>query len=63
MTVSEDKEIKSKISKTLHDAFGWALTKDRALFERIFSNDDDFLSYFPDSKGTAIAITKIIFYY
>ena len=43
-----------EISKILHDAFGWALTKDRALFESIFANDDDFFSYFPDSKSTAI---------
>ena len=43
-----------EISKILHDAFGWALTKDRDLFESIFSNDDDFFSYFPDSQSTAI---------
>lgn len=43
-----------EISKILHDTFGWALTKDRALFESIFANDDDFFSYFPDSKSTAI---------
>ena len=43
----------NKIKKILHDAFGWALTKDRALFESIFTKDEDFFSYFPDSKSTA----------
>ena len=47
-------KIRQEISQILHDAFGWVLTKDRALFERIFVNDDDFFSYFPDSKSTAI---------
>ena len=54
MSSSNDSKTKSEISKILHDAFGWALTKDRALFESIFANDDDFFSYFPDSKSTAI---------
>ena len=46
---NEEKEI----HRILHSAFGWALTKDRALFESIFANDDDFFSIFPDSKSTA----------
>ncbi len=54
MKASNDTEIKIEIKKILHDAFGWALTKDRALFESIFAGDDDFFSYFPDSKSTAI---------
>jgi ketosteroid isomerase-like protein len=54
MTTSNDKEIKDEIKKILHDAFGWALTKDRALFESIFAGDDDYFSYFPDSKSTAV---------
>jgi ketosteroid isomerase-like protein len=41
-----------KISKVLHDSFGWALTKDRALFESIFTKDDDFFTYYPGSKST-----------
>ncbi len=51
-SINETK-IKQEIGKILHDAFGWALTKDRALFERIFAKDNDFFSYFPDSKSTA----------
>lgn len=54
MPSSNESKIESEISKILHDAFGWALTKDRALFENIFTNEDDFFSYFPDSKSTAI---------
>ena len=54
MTSSKANEIKKEINRILHDAFSWALTKDRALFESIFANDDDFFSIFPDSKGTAV---------
>ncbi|NPD89709.1 MAG: SnoaL-like domain-containing protein [Asgard group archaeon] len=54
MPTSNEIKAKQEISKILHDAFGWALTKDRALFESIFANDDDFFSIFPDSKSTAI---------
>jgi len=39
-----------EITKILHDSFGWALTKDRPLFESIFAKDDDFFTYFPDSS-------------
>jgi len=44
----------NEITKVLHAAFGWALTKDKALFENSFTNSDDFFSIFPDSKSTAI---------
>jgi len=43
-----------KIAKIIHDSFGWALTKDRALFENIFAQDDDFFTYYPDSKSTVV---------
>lgn len=46
-------EEESKIRRILHDAFGWALTKERALFESIFAKDDDFFSIFPNEKSTA----------
>jgi len=42
------------ITKIIHDSFGWALIKDRALFESIFAKDDDFFTYFPDSKSTVV---------
>ena len=42
----------SEIKRVLHDAFGWALTKDRALFESIFAKDEDFFTFYPDSKST-----------
>lgn len=54
MPTPKESKNEYEISKILHDAFGWALPKDRALFESIFANDDDFFSYFPDSKSTAI---------
>ena len=41
-----------EISRILHDAFGWALTKDRSLFESIFAKDDDFFTFYPDSNST-----------
>ena len=42
------------ISKILNDSFGWAFTKDRALFESIFAKDDNFFTYYPDSKSTVL---------
>jgi len=42
------------IRRILNDSFGWALTKDRALFESIFSNTDDFFTYYPDSNSTVV---------
>jgi hypothetical protein len=46
------------IKKILHDSFGWAKTKDRALFESIFAKDDDFFTYYPDSKSTVVGWTQ-----
>ena len=43
---------KEAITKIIHDSFGWASTKDRALFESIFANDDDFFTYYLNSKDT-----------
>ena len=43
-----------EITEILHDSFGWALTKDRALFESIFAKDDGFFTYYPDSESTVI---------
>jgi ketosteroid isomerase-like protein len=43
-----------QIIKALHDSFGWALTKDRTLFESVFAKDDDFFTYYPDSKSTVL---------
>jgi glyoxylase-like metal-dependent hydrolase (beta-lactamase superfamily II)/ketosteroid isomerase-like protein len=42
------------ITKVIHDSFAWALTKDRALFESLFAKDDDFFTYYPDSKSTVV---------
>jgi len=47
-----------QIAKIIHDSFGWALTKDRALFESIFAKDDDFFTYYPDSKSTVVGWKK-----
>jgi hypothetical protein len=43
-----------EIARIIHDSFGWALTKDRTLFESIFAKDDDFFTYYPDSKSTVV---------
>ena len=51
---SDAKNDEQQIMKALHDSFGWALTKDRALFESVFAKDDDFFTYFPDSKSTVL---------
>ena len=42
------------IRQTLHDSFGWALTKDRKLFESIFTHNNDFFTFYLDSKSTVI---------
>ena len=46
------------IKKIIHDSFGWAINKDRALFESIFARDDDFFTYYPDSKSTVVGWTQ-----
>lgn len=46
------------IKKILHDSFGWAKTKDRALFESIFTKNKDFFTYYPDSKSTVVGWTQ-----
>jgi ketosteroid isomerase-like protein len=51
-----------EIIKTLHDSFGWALTKDRALFESIFARDDDFFTYYRDSKSTVVGWNQFVPY-
>jgi len=51
---SDAKNDEQQIIKVLHDSFGWALTKDRALFESVFAGDEDFFTYFPDSKSTVL---------
>jgi ketosteroid isomerase-like protein len=43
-----------EITRILHDSFGWAQTKDRALFESIFARDEDFFTFYPDSKSTVV---------
>jgi len=52
LTISDKARDESEIRRILHDAFGWALAKDRALFESIFAKDDDFFTFYPDSKST-----------
>ncbi|MFW9957353.1 MAG: nuclear transport factor 2 family protein [Candidatus Odinarchaeota archaeon] len=52
MSISNMTRAKSEITKILHDAFGWALTKDRALFESVFAKDENFFTFYPDSKST-----------
>jgi len=48
--VNHDLLVEKEIRRILNDAFGWALTKDRALFESIFSTTTDFFAYFPGSN-------------
>jgi hypothetical protein len=54
MPISDKTSDENEIIEILQDSFGWALTKDRALFESIFAKDDDFFTYYPDSKSTVI---------
>jgi ketosteroid isomerase-like protein len=54
MSASDKIKDMEKISRILHDSFGWALTKDRALFEGIFAKDDYFFTFYPGSKDTVM---------
>jgi len=54
MPSSDKTKDEDEISRVIHDSFGWGLTKDRALFESIFAKDDDFFTYYPDSKSTVV---------
>lgn len=40
------------VEKTIRDAIGWALTKDRARLEDIMAHDAAFFIFHPDSKST-----------
>ena len=52
MSTQSNAEDEREIRQILHDAFGWALTKDRTLFESIFARDEDFFTFYPDSGST-----------
>lgn len=54
MPVTDTARDESTIVRIIHDSFGWALTKDRALFESLFAKDEDFFTYYPDSKSTVV---------
>ena len=54
MLSSDKTKDEDKITRVIHDSFGWGLTKDRALFESIFAKDNDFFTYYPDSKKTVV---------
>ena len=38
------------VEQTVRDSIGWALTKDRALLERIIAHDADLFIFHPGSK-------------
>ena len=40
------------VDQTIRDSIGWALTKDRALLERVITHDADLFIFHPDSKST-----------
>ncbi|MFZ2491022.1 MAG: nuclear transport factor 2 family protein, partial [Thermoanaerobaculia bacterium] len=43
---------RTTVEKTIRDAIGWALTKDRTRLENIMAHDADFFIFHPDSKST-----------
>jgi ketosteroid isomerase-like protein len=43
---------KLEVEKAIHDAIGWALTKDLDRLFSIMAQDDDFFIFHPDSKST-----------
>ena len=50
MSLRDSSQDKKRIREILNDAFAWALTKDRSLFESIFVKDSDLFTYFPGSN-------------
>lgn len=42
------------VEQTIRDSIGWALTKDRALLERVITHDADLFIFHPDSKSTVV---------
>ena len=50
--VSETERL--EVVKIIHDAIGWALTKDINRLFSIVAQDEDFFIYHPDSKSTIV---------
>lgn len=50
-SMSSDRTV---VEQTIRDSIGWALTKDRALLERIIAHDQDLFMFNPDSKSTIV---------
>jgi ketosteroid isomerase-like protein len=44
---------KAAIEQMVRDSIGWAITKDRALAERVIAHDPDLFMFNPDSKSTS----------
>jgi len=47
-------EERLEVVKIIHDAIGWALTKDINRLFSIMAQDDDFFIFHPDSKSTIV---------
>jgi hypothetical protein len=45
---------REEVIKIIHDAIGWALTKDVDRLFSIVAQDDDFFIFHPDSKSTIV---------
>lgn len=43
---------RAAVEQIIRDSIGWALTKDRALAERVIAHDPDLFMFNPDSKST-----------
>jgi hypothetical protein len=57
MPVSESDRV--EVEKVIHDAIGWALTKDVNRLFSIVAQDEDFFIFHPDSKSTIIGFELI----
>lgn len=44
----------AEVEKMIHDAIGWALTRDIDRLFSIMANDDDLFIFHPDSKSTIV---------
>ena len=48
------------VEKAIHDSIDWALTKDRALLERVIAHDANLFIFHPDSKSTIVGWDAIV---
>ncbi|MDO9084804.1 MAG: hypothetical protein Q7U53_01245 [Anaerolineaceae bacterium] len=50
----ENEKDRLEVERCIHDAIGWALTKDVNRLFSIMANDENFFIFHPDSRSTIV---------